>query len=209
MLLVDDYSRVMWAYLLNSKDEAFEAFKKFRALVEQDSEKKIKVLRTDMGGEFCSRQFLEYCETTGIKRHFTAPYTPQQNGVVERRNRTVAAMTRSFLKGANLPSFMWGEAVRHSVYILNRLPTRVLRGRTPYEAWTGDKPNLGHIKMFGCMGYMKIPTVHTQKLDDRSKPVIYLGKEPGTKASRLYDRSCGHFNLGISIINRHILRSLK
>lgn len=92
LLIVDDYTRIMWIYLLTSKDEAFVYFEKFRALVEQESENRIKFLRTDSGGEFCSRQFSEYCEMTGVQRHFTAPYTPQQNGVVERRNRTIVAM---------------------------------------------------------------------------------------------------------------------
>lgn len=96
LLLVDDYSRMMWIYMLASKDEAFEMFKKFQATVEKQSEKKIKVFRSDRGGEFVSKQFISYCESVGITRHFTAPYSPQQNGVVERRNRTIVAMIRSF-----------------------------------------------------------------------------------------------------------------
>lgn len=72
--------------------------------------------------------------------------------------------------------------MRHSMYILDRLPTRSLTGRTLYEAWKGDKPNIGHVRVFGFMAYMKIPGVHTKKLDDRSKPVIHLGNEPRTKA---------------------------
>lgn len=186
-LLVDDFSRVMWVYLLKSKDEAFGVFKKFRAKVEDGKERKVKVFRSDRGGEFSSNEFKSYCEEVGIERHFTAPYTPQQNGVVERRNRTVIEMARSYLKEMHLPSLIWGEAVRHSVYILNRLPTRALSGQTPYEAWTGSKPNIGHIRVFGCLAHMKIPQVHTRKLDDRSIQVINLGKEPGTKAYRLFD----------------------
>lgn len=134
-----------------------------------------------------SNEFKAYCEDNGIERHFTAPYTPQQNGVVERRNRTVVEMTRCFLKEMGLPATLWGEAVRHSVYVLNRLPTRALSNQTPYEAWTGKKPNLGHIRVFGCLTHMKIPDVHTKKLDDRSMQVFNLGREPGTKAYRVYD----------------------
>ena len=96
-------------------------------------------------------------------------------------------MARSLLKDMQLPSFLWGEAVRHSVYLLNRLPTRALSEQTPYEAWTGVKPSLGYIRVFGCTAYMKVPNVHLKKLDDRSKPVINLGREPGTKAYRLFD----------------------
>lgn len=165
-LLVDDYSRVMWGYLLRSKDEAFQAFKKFRAQVENGNDKKVQIFRTDRGGEFSSKQFISYCEEAGITRQFTAPYSPQQNGVVERRNRTVVEMARSFLKEKQLPLMLWGEAIRHSIYVLNRLPTRSVSGMTPYEAWCGNKPNIGHIRVFGCLAHMKLPSIQTTKLDD-------------------------------------------
>lgn len=95
-------------------------------------------------------------------------------------------MVRSLLKERNLPAKLWGEAARHSVYLLNRLPTRALSGGTSYEVWTGRKPELGHIRVFGCVAHMKVPGVHTKKLDNRSKMTINLWKEPGTKAYRLY-----------------------
>lgn len=104
MLIVDDSSRMMWVYLLPSKHEAFTAFMKFKLLIENQTDLKIKVMRTDRGGEFCGKIFNEFCEAAGIKRHLTAPYTPQQNGVVERRNRTVLEMAQSLLKSATLPS---------------------------------------------------------------------------------------------------------
>ncbi|KAL8132353.1 hypothetical protein AgCh_008011 [Apium graveolens] len=186
-LLVDDFSKYMWVYLLTSKDEAYEVFKKFRVMVKRENEKKVKVFRTDRGGEFNSKAFSTYCEDTGITRHLTAPYTPQQNGVVERRNRTIVAMARSFIKERKLPSWFWGEAIRHSVYVLNRLSTRSLSEKTPYEALKGDKPDIGHLKIFGCLAYMTIPSTLVSKLEDRSKATIYLGREPGSKACRLYD----------------------
>lgn len=148
LLLVDDYSRVMWTYLLKNKSEAFEAFKKFLALVEEGPEKRITTFRTDRGGEFTSKEFTQYCEEVGIVRQFTAPYSPQQNGVVERRNRTMIEMARSLLKEKDLPAYLWGEATRHSIYLLNRLPTRAITGVTPYEAWTGTKPHLEHVRVF-------------------------------------------------------------
>ena len=187
LLLVDDFSKMMWIYLIKSKDEVLETFKKFKVSVEKQTEKKIKVLRSDRGGQFCSGLFNSYCEENGIIRHLTAPYSPQQNGVVERRNRTVVAMARSLLKEMNLLLELWGEAARHAVYLLNRLPTRSLSEKTPYEAWKGYKPDIGHLRVFGCIAHMKLPSVHTTKLDDRSKMMIYLGTEPGSKACRLYD----------------------
>ncbi|KAL8116543.1 hypothetical protein AgCh_022895 [Apium graveolens] len=97
LLLVDDFSRAMWVYMLKTRDEALVCFKRFKALVEKESSEAIKVLRRDRGGKFCSMEFKTFCEDIGILRHYTAPYSPQQNGVVEYRNRTVTAMARSLL----------------------------------------------------------------------------------------------------------------
>lgn len=169
-------------------------------MAEKEAKCPIKTLRTDRGGEFTSHEFQKFCDDAGILRHLTAPYSPQQNGVVERRNRTVVAMTRGLLKEKKMPSIYWGEAVRHSVYLLKRLPTKTLKGETPYEAWKGYKPQFEHIKVFGCLAHMKVPKVHTTKLDDRSKLVIYLGKEPGTKAHRLHDPATGKLYVSRDVI---------
>ncbi|KAL8104725.1 hypothetical protein AgCh_028796 [Apium graveolens] len=99
-----------------SPDEALNAFKKFKVLVEKESKHEIKVLRTDRGGELCSKQFLTLCEEAGISRHYTAPYTSQQNGVVERHNRTVIAMAHNMLKEKRMPSNLWGGAVTSEKY---------------------------------------------------------------------------------------------
>ncbi|KAD5802449.1 hypothetical protein E3N88_13809 [Mikania micrantha] len=163
-LLVDDYSRYMWVYLLKSKNEAFLNFKKFKATVEKESELKVGTLRTDRGGEFVSKEFLQFCEDHGIKRQLTAPYTPQQNGVVERRNRTVMEVTRSFLKTMDVPETLWGEAVRHAVYILNRVSTRSVKDQTPYEGWRGKKPVTA---------------------------MVYLGTEIESKAYRMFNPRTG------------------
>ncbi|KAG6524465.1 hypothetical protein ZIOFF_014374 [Zingiber officinale] len=99
----------------------------------------------------------------------------------------VMAMARSLLKGTHMPARFWGEAVRHAVYLLNRLPTKALGERTPFEAWMGRKPHLAHLKVFGCIAYAKNTTPHLKKLDDRSSPIVYLGVEEGCKAHRLFD----------------------
>lgn len=133
LLMVDDYSRVMWTYLLKTKDESFQVFKDFREKVETETDEKIKVFRTDRGGEFLSKEFTDYCRRTGLERHYTAPYSPQQNGVVERRNRTVLEMVRCNLKTMQMPDMLWGEAVAYSVYVLNRVHSKALKDSTPYE----------------------------------------------------------------------------
>lgn len=151
----------------------------------------MRTFRFDRGGEFMSNEFKAYCEKEGITRQYTAPYTPQQNGVVERRNRTMMEMARSYLKEMKMPAIFWGEAVRHSIYVLNRLPTRALTGVTPHEAWSekGKKPDVGHIRVFGCLAHMRVPSKGLNKLSDQSVCVVNLGREPGSKAYRLYDPS--------------------
>lgn len=186
-VLIDDHSRYMWTILLKEKSDAFDKFKSFKAVVEQQTKKSIKIFRTDRGGEFTSNAFQKYCEEYGIQRQLTAPYTPQQNRVVERRNRTLMEMTRSILKQFNCPNYLWGEAVRHATYVINRVSTRTLQEMTPYEVLKGRKPNIGHLRVFGCIGYTKTETPYIRKLDDRSKPLVHLGIEPGSKAYRMLE----------------------
>lgn len=186
-VLIDDHSRYMWTILLQEKGDAFEKFKKFKAIIEAEAKTTIKTLRTDRGGEFTSMEFREFCDKTGIQRHLTAPYTPQQNGVVERRNRTLLEMVRSILKHMEVPNYLWGEAVRHACYLINRVATRTLSDQTPYEAYKGRKPSLKHLKIFGCLGYVRTEAPHRRKLDDRSRTLVHLGTEPGSKAYRMLD----------------------
>lgn len=186
-VIIDEYSRYMWTILLQKKSEAFEKFKTFKTVVEQESRSSIKTFRTDRGGEFISLDFQEFCEKSGIKRQLTAPYSLQQNGVVERRNRTLLEMTRSILKHMKCPNYLWGEAVRHATYLINMIATRSLEAQTPYELFKGVKPNLEHLHVFGCISYARTEAVGRKKLDDRSRILIHLGTEPGSKAYRLMD----------------------
>ncbi|KAI3498732.1 hypothetical protein L1887_09191 [Cichorium endivia] len=189
LLLVDDFSRYMWVFLLKTKDEAFSAFKEFNTQMEGDGVHRLRTLRTDRGGEFTSQVFEAYCKEKGIRRHLTAPYSPQQNGVVERRNRTVLGVTRSLLKSMDVPDNLWGEAVRHAIQILNRVPTKGVVGMTPFEAMHRKKPILEHFRVFGCVAYAKRTANKLSKLSDRSIALVYLGNEPGSKAYRLYSPS--------------------
>ncbi|KAC9884512.1 hypothetical protein E3N88_45140 [Mikania micrantha] len=143
LLIVDDCCRFMWVYLLKTKSGAFEAFRRFKVQVEKESSYVLKALRTDRGGEFNSNQFRDFCLRNGRHRQLTAPYSPQQNGVVERRNRTVMEMTWSMLKAMKMPDYLWGDAVRHSVYLLNRITTKALKDMTPYQGWKGRMVYLG------------------------------------------------------------------
>lgn len=186
LLFTDDYSRMSWVYFLQLKSETFENFKKFKALVEKQSGKDLKVLRTDRGGEFISKEFASFCDEEGIKRELTAPYTPEQNGVAERKNRTVVEMARSMLKSKGLPDNFWAEGVAAAVYLLNISPTKSVWNMTPYEAWYGNKPSVSHLRVFGCLCYA-LRTTEKHKLEEKSQKYIFIGYCSQLKAYRLYN----------------------
>jgi hypothetical protein len=132
LLMVDDMCRYMWLIVLSTKSDAARMIKQVQVQAEVECGKKLKVQRTDRGGEFTSSRFINYCNDTGVLRHLTVPYSPQQNGVVEHRNQTVIGAARSMLKAANMPRRFWGEAVVMVVYLLNRSLTHNVDGKTPY-----------------------------------------------------------------------------
>lgn len=181
---IDDYSRKTWVYLLKQKYEAFPVFKRFKAMVEKESENHIKILRSDRGGEYMLIDFIEFCQSHGIKRQFTARYTPQGNG---RKNQTIMNIARSMLREKNLPSENWGEVVACAVYILNRSPTKSVKDRVLEEAQNGKSCHISHLRIFGCVAYVHVPKKLRKKLDDRSEKCIFIGYSDESKAYRLYN----------------------
>jgi hypothetical protein len=172
--------------VLGSKGEATDAIRRVQAAVEAECGRKLRVLRTDNGGEFTAAEFMSYCVDEGVQRHYSAPYSPQQNGVIERRNQTVVGMARVLLKQRGMSAVFWGEAVVTAVYILNCSPTKTLNDRTPYEAWHGCKPAVSHLRVFGYLAFGK-EFGHIGKLDDRSTPGVFIGYAEGSKAYRILD----------------------
>ncbi|GKV31343.1 hypothetical protein SLEP1_g40039 [Rubroshorea leprosula] len=187
IVFVDDFSRLTWVYFAKEKSDAFPIFKKFKALVEKQSGCSIKVLRTDQGGEFVSAEFNKFCEDFGIKRQLTASYTPQQNGVAERKNRSLVEMAKSMLKAKGLPNSFWAEAIHTAAYIQNRSPTAALHHQTPFEAWHGWKPKVAHFKIFGCLAYVHVPSQKRTKFEENSVKCIFLGYSDETKGYRFYN----------------------
>ncbi|GAU33702.1 hypothetical protein TSUD_148530 [Trifolium subterraneum] len=183
---VDEYSRMIWLYHIKAKSEAFEVFKRFKPLVEKQSDKSIKVLRIDGGGEYTSKEFENYCKDQGIIHEVTSPYTPQHNGLAERRNRSILDTARSMVKQKGLPHRFWGEAVSTAVYILNRSPTNRLIDKVPEEVWSKCKSSVTHFKVFGSLSYKHVPDARKKKLDDKSEPMILVGYHR-TGAYRLYN----------------------
>jgi len=187
LIFIDDLSRKVWVYFLVEKSEAFDVFKKFKALVEKQPGVSIQILRTDKGGEYTSKEFVEFCNDQGIQRQLTVSYTPQQNGVAERKNQTIIKMVRSVLTERRVPRFFWPEAVNWVVHILNRSPTLAVKNITPEEAWSGMKPFVSYFKTFGCIEFVHVPDKKRSKLDDKSVKCVLLGVSEESKAYRLYD----------------------
>ncbi|GAA0169316.1 transmembrane signal receptor [Lithospermum erythrorhizon] len=187
LTFIDDYSRKGWVFLLANKSEALDSVKEFKNLVETESGQVIKSFRTDRGGEYLSDAFTDFCKEHGIKRQLTTAYTPQQNGVAERRNRTIMNMVRSLLSTKKMPKFLWSEVVVWSVYILNRCPTISIKEKTPHEAWNGRKPVVDHLRVWDCLAHAHVPKVNRGKLDKRSTICVLLGMNEGTKGYRLYN----------------------
>ena len=187
LCFIDDYSRKGWVYLLSKKLEALECFKSYKKLVEKEAEASIKCLRKDRGGEFNSLNFKSFCEEEGIKRQLTTSYTPLQNGVAERKNRTVMNMVHCMLSSKKVPKPFWTEAVNWTFYFLNRCPTLAVKNVTPQEAWSGVKPSVEHLQVWGCVAHVHIPEAKRGKLDDKSFPCILLGMSDESKGYRLFD----------------------
>ena len=161
----DDLSRYGYVYLMKHKSDSFEMFKRFRSEVEKQTGKSIKTLRSDRGGEYLSSEFLPYLGEIGIFSQWTPPGTPQHNGVSERRNRTLLDMIRSMMGFASLSISFWGYALESACYLLNRVTSKPVI-KTPYEIWTGRKPALSHLRVWGCPAYVK--RLVTDKLGPRS-----------------------------------------
>ena len=142
----DDYSRYCKTYFLRKKSEALEKFKEFKVAVEKETGMSIKALRADRGGEYMSEEFKQYLKECGIRSESTTAYSPQQNGVSERLNRTLVEAARSMISHAGLSKAYWAETVATATYLRNRMVSAAIKsGITPYQLWYGKKPNLKHL----------------------------------------------------------------
>ena len=191
LLFIDDKTRETFVYFLRHKSEVFSKLVEFKTLVENQTNKKIKKFRSDNGKEFVNRQMSNLFKQCGIIHQLTCEYTPQSNGVAERANRTLMEKARSMLEEAGLERKYWAEAVQTAVHLKNRSPTKAVKGKTPEEAWSGIKPDLSELKVFGCKAYMHVNKEKRTKLDAKSKELTFVGYSTESKAYRLVDLKDG------------------
>lgn len=187
LLFLDDYSNKIFIYILRHKSEVASKFREFQKLVQNQTDRKLKILRTDNGLEFCNREMKKICDEHGIVHQTSAPYTPQQNGKAERMNRTIVEKARTMLIDANLKKFYWAETVNTAAYLLNRTPHKKLNGKSPDEVWSGCEKDIYHLKVFGCVAMVMKPKQLRRKWDSRSTKCIMLVYCQSSKAYRLYE----------------------
>jgi hypothetical protein len=186
IIFTDDCSHKTWIYFLKTKDESFSKFQDFKNLVENQTGRHIQDFRTDNGKEFDSFKYDKLCRASGIKRELTMPYNPQQNGVAERKNRTIYEAVRAMMHDQNLPLSLWAEAVSTAVYIQNRCPHKALEAKIHEEVFTGIKPLVDHLRIFGSPVYIHIPKKKRTKLEPSGKKRTFVGYSETSKAYRIY-----------------------
>ena len=184
---IDDCTRKVWVYFLKQKSEVFSVFKKWKAVVENETNLKIKCFRSDNGGEYNSKEFVDYCADQGIRMVKTVPETPQQNGVAERMNRTLNERAKSMRLHAGLPKMFWADAVNTTAYLINRGPSVPIGFKIPEEEWQGREISLKHLKVFGCVSYVKVKDSERDKLEAKSRKCTFIGYGLDDMGYRFWD----------------------
>lgn len=188
VLFKDDATSFRYVYFIRHKADVYDRFREFERLIHNKFGRTMSTLRTDNGKEYRNARITEYLTKRGITLETTAPYTPEQNGRAERDNRTIVESARTMLHAKQLSAHLWTEATATAVYTLNRTGQSHSGGsQTPFELWTGRKPNLGHMRVFGSDAYAYVPKLKTTKFEARAKKLILVGYDSESTNYRLYN----------------------
>ncbi|KAK1610870.1 hypothetical protein QYE76_034543, partial [Lolium multiflorum] len=191
LVIVDDYSRYTWVYFLKTKDETQQIFIDFATEVQRQHNLLIKAIRSDNGSEFKNYTLNDFLSDEGIRHQYSAAYTPQQNGVAERKNRTLMDMARSMMAEYKSRYNFWAEAISTACHSSNRLYLRKGLNKTPYEILTGNKPNISYFKVFGCKCFYQIKGVRLSKFAPKALEGIFVGYGAESHTYRVFDVSSG------------------
>nr|GEU36917.1 putative ribonuclease H-like domain-containing protein [Tanacetum cinerariifolium] len=187
LVITDEYTIFSWVYFLEQKSDTFLILKNFITLVENQFNHKVKAIRCDNGTEFKNANLIEFCGSKGIQRDYSNARTPQQNGVAERKNRTLIEVARTMLADSFLPTIFWMEAVATACYVLNRVLVTKPHAKTPYELLTGDKPSISYLKPFGCHVTILNTSESLGKFNKKSYEGYIVGYSISSKAYRVYN----------------------
>ncbi|MCH97661.1 retrovirus-related pol polyprotein from transposon tnt 1-94, partial [Trifolium medium] len=172
---------------VESLGDTFDVFKDLCHRLQRKKESVIVRIRSDDGKEFKNAKFSEFCSSEGISHEFSSPNTPQQNGVVERKNRTVQESARVMLHAKHLPYHFWAEAMNTAYYIHNRVTLRSGTSSTLYELWKGKKPTVKYFHVFGSKCYILADREQRRKMDPKSDEGIFLGYSTNSRAYRVFN----------------------
>uniref|UniRef100_A0A2N9FD26 Integrase catalytic domain-containing protein n=1 Tax=Fagus sylvatica TaxID=28930 RepID=A0A2N9FD26_FAGSY len=195
---IDDHSRCTWVYLLKKKSDVLPLFTQFLQMIKTQFNTVVRAIRSDNGGEYISDGFCSQLNQKGILQQLSCPYTPEQNGVAERKNRHIMSIVRCLLSGMHVPKSYWHMAVLTAVYLINRTPSRVLHSMAPLQILKPDCILFSILpRVFGCTCFVQNRSPHRTKLDNKSVKCIFLGYSAMSKAYRCYDP-----------VSRHLYHSL-
>jgi transposase InsO family protein len=191
LVIVDDFSHFTWVFFLQDKSEAKGIVKKFIRRVQHEFELKVKNIRSDNGSEFRNTQVEEFLDEEGIKHELSAPYTPQQNGIVERKNRTLIEAARTMLDEYKTPDSFWVEAINTACHAANRLYLHKYLNKTPYEIITGKKPSVHYFRVFGCKCFILNKKPKASKFASKVDEGFLLGYGTNEYAYRVFNKTIG------------------
>jgi transposase InsO family protein len=200
LVTVDDFSRFTWVFFLQDKTETQGTLNRFLRRAQNEFELKVKKIRRDNGSEFKNLQVEDYLEEEGIKHEFSAPYTPQQNGVVERKNRTLIDMARYMLGEYKTPERFWSEAMNTAYHAINRLYLHRLLKKTSYGLLTGNKPNVSYFRVFGSKCYILVKKGRHSKFAPKAVEGFLLGNDSNTKVYRVFNKSSGLVEVSSDVV---------
>lgn len=190
---VDDCSRMTWVYLLKNKSEVYRVFRIFHAMIKTQYSADIRILRSDNGGEYVNHEFQTYFTDHGLRHETSCSQTPQQNGVAERKNRHLLETARALLIGANMPQLFWDSAVTTAVHLINRLPSKILKFRTPLQELGTHVPLPSSLiispRVYGCTAFVHLHKNQRTKLDPCAVRCVFLGYAATKKGYRCYHPS--------------------
>jgi hypothetical protein len=200
LVIMDDYSRFTWIFFLQEKSQTQETLKRFLRRAQNEFRLRIKKIRSDNGTEFKNSQIEGFLEEVGIKHEFSSPYTPQQNGAVERKNRTLLDMARTMLDEYKTPDRFWAEAINTACYSINRLYLHRILKKTSYELLTGKKHNVSYFRVFGRKRFILIKRGRSSKFAPKAVEGFLLGYESNTRAYRVFNKSTGIVEVSCKIV---------
>uniref|UniRef100_A0A2N9FSY0 Integrase catalytic domain-containing protein n=1 Tax=Fagus sylvatica TaxID=28930 RepID=A0A2N9FSY0_FAGSY len=187
---IDDHSRLTWVYVLKDRSQLFSVFQSFYAEISNQFNAKLLAFRTDNAREYLDSAFQQFLESRGIIHQTSCVRTPQQNGIAERKNGPILAIARALMLQMHVPKLFWADAVLTAAYLLNRMPSRILKGKSPFEMFfPGKNPFSVPPRVFGCVSFVHNHSPNRDKLDPRAHKCIFLGYSRTQKGYRCYSPS--------------------